>query len=352
LSEPSHWLLYGANGYTGRLIAEEAATRGMRPILAGRNRQAVEAAATELGCESRIFALDQVDQIAENLAGTAAVLHCAGPFSATAEPMMDACLAVGAHYLDITGEINVIEAAAARHDQARQAGVSLIPAVGMDVVPTDCLAAMLAQRLPGATHLQLAVSGLTRISPGTARTVLEGLAGGGRVRIDGRITKVPLAWKTMEVPFPDRVQPAMTAPWGDVASAWYTTGIGNIEVYMATLPGQITQLRRLRWMFPVLGFAPLRAVLGRLIRRHVVGPGHEQRQSGRSSFWGRVRDAEGNSAEATLQTPNGYRLTVATALASLERTLQGTAPAGFTTPAEAFGADFILSIPETDFRWC
>jgi short subunit dehydrogenase-like uncharacterized protein len=351
LSESSRWLLYGANGYTGRLIAEEAVARGMQPILAGRNRQAVEATATELGCESRVFALDRIDRIAENLSGASAVLHCAGPFSATAEPMMDACLAVGAHYLDITGEIAVIESAAARHDRARQAGVTLIPAVGMDVVPSDCLAAMLAEHLPSATDLQLAVSGLTRISPGTARTVLEGLAGGGRVRIDGRITRVPLAWKTREVPFPTGSQPAMTAPWGDVASAWYTTGIGNIEVYMATLPEQIKQLRRLRWIFPLLGFTPLRAVLGRLIRRYVVGPGHEQRASGQSAFWGRVCDADGNSAEATLQTPNGYRLTVATALASLQRVLQGTAPVGFTTPAQAFGANFILSIPETDLCW-
>ena len=180
-----------------------------------------------------MFSLDNRRRIAEQLQGVRAVLHCAGPFSATGEPMMDACLESHVNYLDITGEIAVIEAAAARHDRAVQSGVSLLPAVGFDVVPSDCLAAMLAERLPGANQLQLAFAVGSRIGPGTARTIVEGLAGGGRVRCDGRIVDVPLAWKAMNIPFRSGVQPAVTIPWGDVAAAWHTTGIGNIEVYAA-----------------------------------------------------------------------------------------------------------------------
>ena len=178
--DESAWLLYGANGYTGRRIAEEAAARGARPVLAGRNAREIAALAQRLGLPHRVFALDEPRRIAEQLHGVRAVLHCAGPFSATAEPMIEGCLAAQADYLDITGEIAVIEAAAGRHERAVARGVRLLPAVGFDVVPSDCLAAMLARRLPAASRLELAFTVGSRIGPGTAATMVEGLAAGGR----------------------------------------------------------------------------------------------------------------------------------------------------------------------------
>ena len=349
--EPSDWMIYGANGYTGRLIAQEAVARGMRPVLAGRSARRIETLAAELGCPSRVFQLDRADRIAEHLTGVCAVLNCAGPFSATAEPMMDACLAARAHYLDITGEIDVIEAAAARHDRAIRAEVSLIPAVGFDVVPGDCLAAMLAERMPDATHLQLAFTGLKRVSRGTARTGIEALPRGAFVRVDGRITRVPIAWKSMEVPFRNAPRTAMTVPWGDVASAWHTTGIPNIEIYMAMPKKHIARLRRMRWAFRLLGLRPIRKFLNDVVLRRFGGPTPAQTKASRASFWGRVSDAAGNAVEATLEAPGGYRLTVSTALASIERVLDGATPAGFATPAQAFRPDFILQAAETDLRW-
>lgn len=351
MNQPTQWMLYGANGYTGRLIAEEALARGMKPTLAGRGQQTIHALAEELGCPAAAFALDDVDQIARRLAGLRAVLNCAGPFSATAAPMMAACLAAGVHYLDITGEIPVIEAAASLSQRALAAGVALIPAVGFDVVPSDCLAAMLAARLPGAVRLELAFTGTGTISPGTARTMLEALPQGGRARIDGRITPVPPAWKTIEVPFREGLRPAVSVPWGDVASAWHSTGIPNIEVYLAMSARQIRWLRRLRGLIPLLRLAPARGPMRWAIRRFLAGPSAEERRTARGSFWGRVTDANGRSVEATLLTPSGYQLTVWAALASLEKVLEGDAPAGFSTPSKAFGAEFILTIPETNFRW-
>ncbi|MBN2475601.1 MAG: saccharopine dehydrogenase NADP-binding domain-containing protein [Pirellulales bacterium] len=345
------WMIYGANGYTGRWITREAIARGMHPILAGRNRRAVEALAAELDCPARAFRLTTTEGIAEHLMALSAVLHCAGPFSTTGEPMMDACLAAGTHYLDITGEIDVIEAAAARHDRATRARISLIPAVGFDVVPSDCLAAMLARRMPDATSLQLAFTGLTRVSRGTARTVLEGLPRGGRVRIDGQVTTVPVAWKSMEIPFRGGPRAAMTVPWGDVSSAWHTTGIPNIEVYMA-VPGRlIERVRGMRWALRLLGFWPVKAFLRHVVLRRPGGPSPEASQADRASFWGRVSNRQGDAVEATLETPGGYRLTVATALASLGRVLDRDTYPGFYTPATAFGADFILDLPEVEFAW-
>jgi short subunit dehydrogenase-like uncharacterized protein len=345
------WILYGATGYTGRAIAKEAARRGLRPILAGRNAQAIGDLAKTLALGHRVFGLSDADALHRSIRGARVVLHCAGPFSATARPMMEACLAEHAHYLDITGEIDVIEAAAALDQRAKAAAVILLPAIGFDVVPSDCLAAKLAARLPGAIRLILAFNALGSLSPGTAKTMLEGVSQGGRVRIDGRLTQVPLAWKTLDVPFREGTRTAMTIPWGDVASAFYSTGIGNIEVYAAAPRRQIAMMRRSRWLLPVLGLKPIRAFVASQIEKRVHGPSQESLARDGSSLWGCVEDGGGSRVTATLTTPNGYALTVSTALAAVERLL-ATAPApGFLTPSRAFGADFIDTIPGCVFRF-
>lgn len=349
------WLIYGATGYTGRLIAAEAAKRGMQPVLAGRSA-AIQALGEELRLKTRRFDLKRPDQIAEGLDSVRLVLNCAGPFSRTARPLIEACLSTHCHYLDITGEIDVIEHAAAQGNRANAARVALVPAVGFDVVPTDCLAALLAARLPNGVTLQLAFAGLTSMSPGTAKTALESLPRGGRARIDGRIERVPIAWKAQEIPFREGPRCAMTIPWGDVASAYYTTGIPNIEVYSATSSKQLKALRRWRFLLPMLGLPGLRSLAAGYIQRRMVGPTEEARQQQRASLWGRVEDAYGKSVEATMTTPNGYSLTVLTALAAVERLLAASAGGsgelkGFLTPAKAFGGDFVLSIPGVDLQW-
>jgi short subunit dehydrogenase-like uncharacterized protein len=351
MAVPSDWLLYGANGYTGRLIAAEAVRRGARPVLAGRSAEKIESLARALDCPARIFPLDDPSRIGSHLAGVRAVLHGAGPFSATAGPMREACLRAGVHYLDLTGEIDVIEAAAAQHERAVAAGVCLLPAVGFDVVPSDCLAAMLARRLSGACRLELAFVFTGSMSPGTAKTTVEAIPRGGRVRIGGRIEHVPTAWKTLEVPFPGGTRWAMTVPWGDVASAWHTTGIPDIEVYVAVPPGQIRWIRRARPLLGVVGWAPVRRVAQWWIRCFLSGPSPQALDQSTAAFWGRVTDGQGRHVEATLQTPGGYPLTVWAALASLERVLAGGVAPGFATPAKAFGPEFILEHPQAELRW-
>ena len=248
------WMIYGANGFTGELIAREAARRGMRPILAGRSEQRVTPLADALGLPHRAFPLDAPD-----LRGVGLVLHCAGPFVHTSAPMVGACLASGAHYLDITGEIAVFESIYARDAEARAAGVALIPGVGFDVVPTDCLAAQLARALPGATELWLAFapSRGSSMSRGTIRTMIEGVGKGGAIRRDGRIVRVPLAFDAREIPFASGPRHAMTIPWGDIASAWRTTGIPNIRVYSATSRKAIARARRFARIAPIIGLPPL-----------------------------------------------------------------------------------------------
>lgn len=346
----SNILVYGANGYTGELIAREAVRRGLRPILAGRNAVAVGRLAAELNCPSRSFALGSIQATAQHLADVRVALNCAGPFLATAGPLIEMCLASQVHYLDITGEIDVIEAAAQMHERAVAAEIAIIPAVGFDVVPSDCLAAMLAAALPSASHLQLAFT-LGSISRGTARTILQMLPQGGRARIDGEIRHVPLAWKTLEIPFPAGKQCSATIPWGDVSSAYYSTGIPNIEVYVTMPERQIRQLRQWQLLFPLLKFGPLRRMLERAIESCVSNPSAGQRERAKTIVWGRVSDATGRSVVATLLVPSAYKLTALAATAAVERVLIGKVANGFSTPSRAFGKEFILEIPGTELIW-
>lgn len=337
-------LIYGANGYTGRLIVREALRVGLRPVLSGRNAAEVTALAAEHGLEARPCSLSDATALDATMAGCAVVLHCAGPFSSTGRPMADACLRNRVHYLDITGEISVFEGMAARTAEAEQAGVMLMPGVGFDVVPSDCLAAHLKRRLPSATWLTLAFNGGVGLSRGTATTMIQNIGMGGAVRRGGRITRVPAGWRTREIPYGDRPRLSVSIPWGDVATAWYSTGIANIEVYTATSRSAVRALRLSRYLGWLLTTAPVqRYLLGR-VRAGAPGPSEQQRARAQAYLWGEAWDDDGRRVASRLRTPDGYTLTAITAVAAVRRVLGGTAPAGYRTPSVAFGADFILEV--------
>ena len=170
----------------------------MRPILAGRNAEKVAALAAELGVEGKAFALEDTPALDAVLRSTPVVLHCAGPYIHTYRPMAEACLRTGTHYTDITGEMAVYEGLYALDAAARRAGVMLMPSVGYDVVPSDCLAAHLKRRLPTATHLAVGFSVAGGFSRGTALTAVEMGQRPGIIRRDGELTTVPAAWRVRQ----------------------------------------------------------------------------------------------------------------------------------------------------------
>lgn len=344
------WLIYGANGYTGKLTAREAVRRGLRPILAGRNEVEIRSLAEELNLEFRVFDLDDASAALKSIDGLKLVLHCAGPFSVTSEPMIVACLHAGVHYLDITGEISVFARAHSFDSEARRADVVLLPGAGFDVVPSDCLAASLVQNLPAATRLQLAFEAGGGPSPGTAKTSVEGLGKGGCVRQDGKLKKVPLAWKTRTVPFAHAERTAVTIPWGDVYTAFISTGVPDIEVYMAIPPSTISGLKRLRWIQPLLGLGFIQSLLKKRVDNKVRGPSPETRQSTDAQLWGEAACSDGRSIQATMTTPNGYDLTVSASLGITEFLLNNDVEGGFYTPSLLMGAGFASSLPGVTFN--
>lgn len=336
------FLLYGANGYTGELITRFAAERNLKPILAGRNETKIKELADKFKMDFRLFSLDETDKLDAALRETEFVLHCAGPFSITSDKMVEACLRNKKHYLDITGEITVFEAMANRDEQAKQAGIMIMPGVGFDVVPSDCLAKHLKDRLPSADTLTLAFYGLGRISHGTQTTMLMNMGNGGAVRRDGTITQVPAAWKTREINFGEQSKKGVTIPWGDVATAFYSTGIQNIEVYTVLPESNLQMLKMSRY----LGWLMSIGFIKNIALKNIPGggPTDEERKKGKTLLWGEASDKQGNKVESRMQAMEGYTLTALTALNISEKILNGNFCTGFQTPAKCYGADLVLEI--------
>ena len=338
-------MIYGATGYTGRLIAEKAVQQRLTPVLGGRGEN-VRALAQSLGLEARVFDLGDAAATRAGLEGIKLVLHCAGPFSATAQPMVEACIAVGAHYLDITGEISVFEYAHSQDAAARAKKVVLCPGVGFDVVPTDCLAAALKEALPDATELALGFDSKSPLSPGTTKTMIEGLPEGGRVRRDGRIVAVPLAYKTRRIDYGLGEKHAVTFPWGDVSTAYYSTGIPNIECYIPISPKASKRLKWMNWVRPLLGAGFVQGYLKRRVERTVRGPDEAKRAKLSTAVWGEVRNAAGQTRAGRITVANGYTLTVDAALVLVNEVLErAPSEGGYRTPSQLCGWRLVETLP-------
>lgn len=339
------WMIYGANGYTGELIAREAVRRGHKPFLAGRSKEKIEPLARELGLEARGFSLDDALQAAAQIKGCGLVMHCAGPFSVTAQPMMEACLQAGAHYLDITGEIGVFELAQSLNARAHEAGVVICSGVGFDVIPTDCVAATLKQAMPDATHLALGFDSRSGPSAGTAKTSVEGLAQGGKARENGKIVPVAMAHHVRRIDFGGGEKKAMTIPWGDVSTAYHTTGIPNIEVFIPASTGMIFGARSSRFIRPLLALPSIQKWLKARIEKTVKGPGEATRSQQPTYVWGEVRNARGDIKTARIRTENVYSLTITGALAVVAHLMQNKPAGGAYTPAKLVGTDLVTRLP-------
>lgn len=344
------WMLYGATGYTGVLLAEEAVRRGHRPLLAGRSAEKLMPLAERLGLEYRAVGLGDHEVLVQALEDVELVLHVAGPFSQTSAPMIRACLAAGAHYLDMTGEISVFENTYGHDEAAKAKGVALISGVGFDVIPTDCLARYVADKVPDANRLDIAMHAITNTSPGTTKTQLEIVAGGGLARRDGWLVPYPLGSGARRVHFSHGEKQVVAGPLADLSSAYRATRVPNITTYIVLPPVLATIATRATPLFPLLqslfASARVRRVFGWLIERFVKGPDAAHRQQSRSYIWARAANAQGDTAQAWLETIEAYEFTAVAGIRSVERVLVGDL-SGALSPAQAFGADFVLEIEGT-----
>lgn len=341
-----NFLVYGSYGYTGKLIVEQAVKEGLYPILAGRDEAQLQAQAKRFDLQYRAFNLNDSAALHSALRETDAILHCAGPFSLTYQPVIAACLANKRHYVDISGEIEEFEALARMDEEARKAGVMILPGGGFDVVPSDCLASYLSKKLPSAIKLELNIMSVrSGVSRGTARSGIENMQRQGRIRRDGKIVSVPNAWRVKQVDFGRGPKPLVSVGWGDVSTAYYSTKIPNIEVYLAFPRSAINVMYITRVIGPLLYSRPAKNFLKWLVGQLIPpGPSRERNQSGFSLIIGEVTDGK-QTIRAKLRAPEAYYLTALTSVEIMKRILSGDFKPGFQTPSRACGEDFILGFP-------
>ncbi len=340
------FLLYGSYGYTGQLIAQRAVEKGLRPLLAGRDEKRLQAQSAALGLDCRAFSLEDVSALYAALEETTAVLHCAGPFVHTFRQMAEACLVMRRHYVDISGEIPGFEALAKMDEDAKRAGVMLLPGAGFDVVPTDCLAAHLKKRLLTANHLRLYIRSVGGgVSRGTARSAIENMHRQGMIRQEKQLVQVPPAWSVRQIDFGRGAVDTVSIGWGDVSTAYYSTGIPNIETYMALPPTALRLLRLMRIIGPLLYTRPLRWALKQALRLARSGPSETQRREGFSLIVGQVSNPAGQTVTSRLRTPEGYTFTALATVEIMQRILSSDFRPGFQTPSLAYGPDFVLRFP-------
>ncbi len=342
------WMLYGAYGYTGTLLAEEAVRRGHRPVLAGRSSDRLKPLADRLGLASLVLDLVDEKRLAETLLDFDLVLHAAGPFTQTSTPMVHACLASGTHYLDIAGEVMVFERLLALDTQARERGIAIIPGVGFNVLATDCLVGYVSKHISHPTHLEIATSWYTdTVSPGSVKTMIDSFPVGTLMRKDGRLVRTSVRNGRRRIRFIDRERTVLPANLGDLVTAYRTTGIPDIATFTA-LPAENAGFYA--WAEPVFqklfSLAPLRRVAKSWVARMMRGfePPADQKET--SHAWVFARNEGGNVKEAWLETVNSYHFTALAGVRSAEKLL-AEQPRGAVTPALAFGADFVLGLPGT-----
>ncbi len=340
-------IVYGCYGYTGRLVVDELIALGIAPVLSGRNSEKVNALGAELNLDARSAVLEATELDAL-LKDAKVMVHCAGPFIHTAKAMMEACIRNGVHYTDITGEIGVFKMGHEYDAKAKAAKVVILPGVGFDIVPSDCLAAHLYSKLGDAIDLEMAFYSDGGTSRGTSLTAVEALGNGGMIRKDGKLTPVHDGYDVRSFQFGPKRMKAITIPWGDVYTAYISTGIPNIRVYMAMPNGVIALLRSGRWLAPILKMEWLKERMRKKIKSGKAGPSQGSRERGAVYLTGTATNARDESVSADLKTPSGYKLTALTAAKIAERLLANARLSGFQTPSIAFGKDFILEFEGTE----
>jgi short subunit dehydrogenase-like uncharacterized protein len=340
------FLLYGANGYTGELIARHASQYGLKPVLSGRRKDAIAPLAEKLGLPYLVLSLNDTIALEKALADHTLVLHAAGPFQHTAKQMVEVCLRTRTHYIDINGDIAVFEMLKKYDAAAKSSGIMILPGAGFDVVPTDCLALSLKKKMQDAVDLKLAFVTIGgAVSHGTAMTMASKLGEGGAARVNDKIVRVPLGKHGMWIDFGDERFFVMSIPWGDVSTAHYTTGIPNIETYVGIKPS-VYRILKLQPAFNwLLRTSFIRSFIKSRINKRPAGPSDEQRSNARSLVWGQVTNTRGEKVTERLSCPDGYTLTMHASLLIAQKILAGKFKPGYQTPASAYGEDLVLEIP-------
>lgn len=346
--------VYGATGYTGRLVALELARREMAMVLSGRNRERLEAVATELGggAELRPAALDDPAALRTAFAGCGALINCAGPFVRHGRPVLEAALAARVPYLDTTGEQGWIRRVFDSFDaRAREAGVAVVPAMGFDYAPGDLLCALAAEGVQPLRELVVAYAmddfGMTR---GTLRSGLEMADGTDVVFTDG-------GWQPAGAgPLRARLRgvPMARYPAGEVITVPRHVRTAKVTALLTarTFAGGERGAAAAPFVLPAVGALlsvprvkdGLHAAIGRLPE----GPGEAARRRASYAIDAIAHGEDGRVRTARLTGTDVYGITAVLTVEGARRLTEvgGESRSGTLAPAQAFAPRSFLAALE------
>lgn len=350
--------VYGATGYTGRLVATELRDRGIDAVLCGRDGGRLRGVASDLGVDwpVRVAAVDDPGALRKALRGAAALISCAGPFAFYGAPVIDAALDAGVHYLDTAGEQPYIRGVYEHLDgPAREAGCAVIPAVGFDYLPGDLVAALAARGHSRLDELVIAyaVSGFA-MSRGTMRSGMEMLSTADVEYTDGALRPAGNAPLGESFAFPDGIgeQPVMRYPGGEVVTVprhvetrevryrWTASSFAPHGALAPLLP----------YAFPVVRAllrTPLRTLAESQIDRLPEGPGGDARRAGRWTVVAEARRGTEVLGRAVVSGADMYGITAVIAVRAAELVAEESFDgAGALAPAQAFDPEEFLRFLE------
>ena len=333
-------ILYGASGYTGRKIAAQMAGE-IDLILAGRSEDRVRAIAEPLGVQWTTFDLTDAGETARTLSGATCVVNAAGPFDATAMPLIDACVETGAHYLDLGGEWPVFVQIMARHDEAVKQGVMLLPGIGLTIAATDCLLKRAVELWPETAKLFLGISRAQVVSRGSARSMAGMVNPTALIQRDGELIEVPSGSLSRAFDFGEGLSEAVAMSWADVVTAPFTTGVPHIEVYNEMRWSERAIYRGTGLGMGLTGSKPWRKVGGAMAKAWPEVPTEHKRQHARFVMVVEAVDRWRRSHWLRLETLDGYGASVRLAEEIIHRVSAGETKAGFVTPAGLFGSQLV-----------
>ena len=355
-------VLYGATGYTGRLVADELARRGMDHVLSGRNADKLARLAGERGVPATAAPLGDVRALRELLAGATAVINCAGPFTLAGDALVQAAIATGTHYVDSTGEQSFIKMVFDRHGRtAERAGVALVPALGFDYAPGDCIAHLSARGLEPLAELTMAyaVQGFG-MSRGTLRSGLEMMKGGDVVYEDEQWRPAPGGVFRAGFDFPEPIghQRMIRYPSGEVITVPHHTRTRKVtSLVTARTANPVPALAPVMpYTLPALALAlrtPLRGLLGKAVGLLPEGPAEEARRGAEFTILAVARAADGTTRRGIVRGADVYGLTAVTLVHGAElMAAPGFDRAGALGPAAAFDpAAFLNHLGDHRVSW-
>lgn len=332
------WMIYGATGRSGQLIARRAVSQGLRPILAGRNRSAIRKFAEELNLSWRAFEVDDKKAFKAEVSKVKLLVNAAGPFMSSSVLIAEACLAAHTNYFDLNNEIPFLVAAYTLDIEAKEKRLTLLPGLAFSPAASNCLVKHMHTLLPDADTVDIALKPFMRSQTiGANLTILEGVAGGAFRRRGGVLEKYWIDKHLAQVSLPNGIHRLMPAALGDLEAAYRCTNIPNITTHVVadilSVPGSPNDLQD----------SPISLELPR------PGNGNGASKNGQSLVWARMSKIGRRSLEGWLNLGEGYDFTAAAVVAGVSRLLAGQeVSTGAHTPATALGADFILNLPDVE----